>query len=243
MHLSPDTDTGEEVSELVEYLKDHELSMGLRSENGETCSMGAINLVFRGELSDEALPGMSVVVWRWIVRVQDAYPSSMRNSPEWKALLPVAAVSPKSKEPAQIKLLLEVVFEEAIVLLNTPRLNGYQHEWEGMVREKNLLHVNRVLRALAENRRYDKAFRVATYLKDCLNAYSNYLKASKPEYIAAAAADPDRAKLHMSHTHLLDLIASNLVATAVLLRVPGSENSDSMPVRILSQLLQVEEHE
>ena len=55
------------------------------------CSVAAINLALTGELTDQVPRCMSTVIGHWIISTQDNLSDEVRNSAEWRDLLPLAA--------------------------------------------------------------------------------------------------------------------------------------------------------
>ena len=89
--------TAEQREKIRDYVTTHHIPQGLGSEEA-ACSVAAINLALTGELTDKIPNCMSPVIGQWIIRIQDSMPDSMRNSDEWKALLPLAAGTGREKE-------------------------------------------------------------------------------------------------------------------------------------------------
>lgn len=75
---------------IAEYLKDNILPIGLGTYHN-ACSIAAINLALTGELTDSIPNCMDLAIGNWIISVQDSMPDHLRNSKEWKLLLPEAA--------------------------------------------------------------------------------------------------------------------------------------------------------
>lgn len=98
--------TLEARTKLTEYLRTHELSCGVGTEES-ACSIAAINLALTGELTDDIPACMSEVIGRWIITVQDAMPAEIRNSARWKTLLPLAAGTGRAKESERIAIILD----------------------------------------------------------------------------------------------------------------------------------------
>lgn len=80
----------EERRKIANYLVTNTLPRGV-GEPDNACSIAAINLALTGELTDDIPACMDPTIGRWIIGVQDAMPDKMRNSREWKYLLPLAA--------------------------------------------------------------------------------------------------------------------------------------------------------
>ena len=123
---------------LIEYLSSHDLAKGLGSEES-ACSIAAINLAISGELTDEIPECMSPVIGKWIIRIQDAIPSEVRNSAEWKRLLPLAAGTGRGKEKERLDLILKWMWTEVLaILLPIATQRGFGKEWGTMLTEKTV---------------------------------------------------------------------------------------------------------
>ena len=130
------TITTEQEQAIRDYLVGRTIPAGLGTAE-EACSIAAINLVLSGKLTDE-IPGcMSPVIGRWIIGTQDAMPDAMRNSDEWRDLLPLAAGTGRLHEAERLALLMGWMW--ATVL---PRLQpladerGFSTEWLAMTTER-----------------------------------------------------------------------------------------------------------
>ena len=132
--------TDADTRALTEYLASHDLVTGKGTTEG-TCSLGAINLAQTNTLTDMVPECMSAVIGRWIIRVQDRMPDQIRNSAEWKALLPSAAATGRdmSDEGRRINLLIDWVWAEPMtrVLPSVAGL-GFEEEWKTMIRIRNI---------------------------------------------------------------------------------------------------------
>jgi hypothetical protein len=104
------TITKDQQQAIAAFLATHELPAGLGSQEA-ACSIAAINLALTGELTDRIPDCMSKVIGEWIIRVQDSMPSTMRNSDEWKRLLPLAAGTGREHESERLKLILAWMWE------------------------------------------------------------------------------------------------------------------------------------
>lgn len=82
------------------------LTSGLGNKHA-ACSVAAINLALTGELTDKIPDCMSRAIGNWIISAQDAMPDSIRNSPEWKNLLPLAAGTGIEKEVTRLILTMD----------------------------------------------------------------------------------------------------------------------------------------
>lgn len=130
--------TQEHEQRLSDYLSSHYIPNGLGSEES-ACSIAAINLAVSGQLSDEIPLCMSEVIGEWILRVQDALPDAMRNSKEWKRLLPLAAGTGRDedKEHSRMSIILEWMWTEVLPQLSaTAAEKGFGGEWAEMLSSK-----------------------------------------------------------------------------------------------------------
>jgi hypothetical protein len=114
-----------------------ELCAGLGSYES-ACSIAAINLALTGELHDGIPACMSEVIGHWIISIQDAIPAYIRNSRQWKSLLPLAAGTGRKKEKERLELLLDWMWNSVL-----PRAQAeadifcFGGPWRVMLNEKN----------------------------------------------------------------------------------------------------------
>ena len=130
------TITQEQADKITAYLESHTLPSGLGSEES-ACSIAAINLALTGKLTDKTPDCMSLVIGRWIIRIQDAMPDDMRNSLGWKRLLPLAAGTGRDLEPQRKAVAMEWMW--TVVLTQLQPLadkHGYGDAWLRMTTEK-----------------------------------------------------------------------------------------------------------
>ena len=130
------TITQEQADKITAYLASHILPSWLGTEES-ACSIAAINLALTGKLTDKIPACMSPVIGRWIIRIQDAMPSDMRNSAEWKRLLPLAAGTGRELEPQRKAIAMEWMW--SVVLPKLQPLadkGGYGDAWLRMTTEK-----------------------------------------------------------------------------------------------------------
>ena len=103
------------------------------------CSIAAINLALTGNLTDVIPDCMSAVIGKWIIGVQDAMPAEIRNSPEWKSLLPFAAGTGRDRESERLKIILDWIWDDVLPLVQpVANENGFGKEWEKMLTAKTL---------------------------------------------------------------------------------------------------------
>jgi hypothetical protein len=102
------------------------------------CSVAAINLALTGELTDEIPDCMSEVTGKWIIGIQDRMPSEMRNSSEWKRLLPLAAGTGRTKEPERLSIVMDWMWESLKPVQPFADANGFGEKWAKMCIEKSI---------------------------------------------------------------------------------------------------------
>jgi hypothetical protein len=130
--------TTEQHQSIVNLLNDTPtLAPGLGSRKCP-CSVAAINLALSNTLIDTIPECMSVVVGKWIIGVQDAMPKGMRNSQEWRSLLPYAAGTGRELENARTAILVNWSWDEvlprALVLADKVNLTEM---WVKVLAERN----------------------------------------------------------------------------------------------------------
>ena len=131
------TITPEQEQAIRDFLADREIVAGLGTKDA-ACSVAAINLALTGELTADVPECMSPVVGRWIIRIQDAAPSEIRNSDEWRELLPLAAGTGRNHETERRGLVLDWMW--TVVLPHLQPLAdkwGFDGAWRRMTSEKS----------------------------------------------------------------------------------------------------------
>ena len=172
------TITPEQQQKIANYLATHELPRGLGTEES-ACSIAAINLSLSGKLTDVIPACMSEAIGQWIIRVQDSMPKEMRNSYEWKQLLPWAAGTGRTKEKERLRLILNWMREKVLPEIQSiADQYGFGEKWQAMCTEKT---------ADAAARAADAAD-YAAYAADYAAAYAAARAAARAAYAAAYAA-------------------------------------------------------
>ena len=129
--------TQETDARLRDYLASHELVAGIGTEES-ACSVAAINLALTEKLTDAIPMCMSKVIGKWMIVVQDAMPSEMRNSPGWKRLLPMAAGTGREREEGRLALVMGWMWETVLPdLQSVADQGGFGAEWRTMCMEKS----------------------------------------------------------------------------------------------------------
>ncbi len=129
--------TQETDARLRDYLASHELADGIGTEES-ACSVAAINLALTAELTDTIPMCMSKVLGQWMIVVQDAMPSEMRNSSGWKRLLPMAAGTGREREEERLALVMDWMWGTVLAdLQSVADQGGFGAEWRTMCVEKS----------------------------------------------------------------------------------------------------------
>ena len=139
--------TPEAEARLRAYLSTRLIPVGLGAADA-ACSMAAINLAIDGRLTGTAPACMSDVIGRWITWAQDSMPAALRNSSEWRDLLPLAAGTGRNLEPDRLNVLLDWLWETVM-----PRLQraaddaSLRPAWQAMCSQRTAASARAVARA------------------------------------------------------------------------------------------------
>ena len=153
----------EASSRLTTWLETHELSSGLGIAD-RACSIAAINLALTGKRTDKVPACMSRVIGRWIIRIQDVMPSSIRNSPDWKSLLPRAAGTGRKHEAERLAIIMDWMWSAAL-----PLVQPFADEY-GFGPEWHLMCTKRTRSAAVAATKAANATYAATYAKAAASA-------------------------------------------------------------------------
>ena len=130
--------TQEADARLRDYLASHELADGIGTEES-ACSVAAINLALTATVTDAIPKCMSKVIGQWMIVVQDAMPSEMRNSLDWKRLLPLAANTGGDREEERLALVMDWMWGTVLPdLQSVADRGGFGAEWRIMCTERSL---------------------------------------------------------------------------------------------------------
>ena len=172
------TITKEQEQAIRDFLVGMDIPAGLGDEKS-ACSIAAINLALTGELTDAIPRCMSPVIGRWIIGVQDAMPHAVRNSDEWRGLLPLAAGTGRDHEKVRRDIVLDWMWGTVLPQLQPiADTHGFGSAWQQMT-ELRTAEAAREARRLAAAADYAAADADA----DAAAAAAAYADA------AAAAAD------------------------------------------------------
>jgi len=128
--------TDQQRAAIAAKLETMSLPSGLGDEHA-ACSIAAINLALTGRLTDDIPACMSEVIGKWIITVQDAMPDAMRNSSEWKSLLPLAAGTGREHEDKRLALILDWMWGTVLPMLQPQAdAGGYGPQWRAMCEER-----------------------------------------------------------------------------------------------------------
>ena len=128
--MNHSTITAEQESAIAAMLsKMPNLPSGIGTEES-ACSIAAINLALTGRLTDE-IPGcMSLVIGKWIIKVQDLAPADMRNSERWRRLLPLAAGTGRGLDLERSSVALDWMWSVVLVQLQPlAEKRGFGESW------------------------------------------------------------------------------------------------------------------
>ncbi len=129
--------TQEADARLRDYLASHELADGIGTEES-ACSVAAINLALTAKVTDTIPMCMSEVIGEWMIVVQDAMPSEMRNSSGWKCLLPMAAGTGREREDVRLALVMDWMWGTVLPdLQSVADQGGFGTEWRTMCMEES----------------------------------------------------------------------------------------------------------
>jgi len=176
--------TERQAANIQEYLAGHKLCHGIGTYE-LACSIAAINLAISGELTDDIPDCMSLVIGKWIIRVQDSMPLEMINSNEWKLLLPLAAGTGRSKEAERKEIIIEWMWQQLKQIQGIADNNGFGKEWKLMCNKKTYRAAAATAYAAATA---DAAAYAVAYAADAADAAATATAAAATADAAAADA-------------------------------------------------------
>ena len=131
--MNHSTITAEQASAIEVMLsRMPDLPSGIGSK-ANACSIAAINLALTGSLTDEIPKCMSIVIGKWIIKIQDTAPVELRNSERWRRLLPLAAGTGRGREAERSSVALGWMW--SVVLPQVQPLadrRGFGESWRKM---------------------------------------------------------------------------------------------------------------
>lgn len=185
--------TTHQADKIRHFLADKHIPAGLGTGD-EACSIAAINLALNGELTDEIPPCMSPVIGRWIIVAQDSMPDALRNSPEWRELLPLAAGTGRDPklEARRLGLIVDWMWTCLASVQPVADASGFGSEWAAMCRTRSGTAAE-VARAAAERAAAWAAERAAAWAaaaEGAAAAAEGAARAARAEGAAWTAFDP-----------------------------------------------------
>jgi hypothetical protein len=178
--MSTITDTQETA--IREWIAAHPtLAVGLGTAE-QACSVAAINLALSGQLTARVPDCMSRVIGRWIIGVQDRMPANIRNSADWRDLLPLAAGTGRAHEAERMAIVMGWMWGTALPMAQ-PVADAHRcgAEWRAMCTQRT------------RDAAYAAAAAAAAYAAAAYAAYA--YAAARAAANAAAAADAAWATL------------------------------------------------
>lgn len=154
------TITPEQQQAIAAFLDGRTIVSGLGSDEA-ACSVASINLALTGRLTDEIPDCMSRVIGLWIIQVQDSMPDEMRNSDEWRRLLPLAAGTGRKHELERQELVLDWMWGALSTLQPLVDQQGFGDPWRQMCELRTAEAARRARQAA-----YDAAAEVAHLAAD-----------------------------------------------------------------------------
>ena len=154
------------------------------------CSIAAINLALTGKLTDEIPKCMSLVIGKWIIKIQDSAPAELRNSKYWRHLLPLAAGTGRDRDAERSSVVMDWMW--SVVLPQLQPLadkHGFGELWRKMCDLRTRAAANAA--ANAANANADAAANAAANLTAAYaaNAAANAANAANANANADAAAN------------------------------------------------------
>ena len=125
------TITPKQQASIAATVERMQLASGLGDEEN-ACSIAAINLALSGELTDRIPDCMSHVVGSWIIAIQDRMPNEMRNSNDWKRLLPLAAGTGRDHEPERLAMIIDWMWSALTLVQPVADAGGFGVQWAEM---------------------------------------------------------------------------------------------------------------
>jgi hypothetical protein len=127
-----------EMDKIASYIEGRHLGAGRGTET-EPCSVAAINLALTGKLTDDVPGCMSQVIGAVVIRLQGPMPDEMRNSREWRELLPLAAGTGRDpkREKERAAIALEWMWSTVLPQLQPwAERHGFGPEWAAMCEQR-----------------------------------------------------------------------------------------------------------
>ena len=156
------------------------------------CSIAAINLALSGKLTDEIPDCMSLVIGKWIIKIQDSAPADLRNSERWRRLLlPLAAGTGRGREAERSSVALEWMWSAVLPQLQPlADRHGFGELWRKMSDLRTRAAAYAATSAAAASAAY-AADASAASAADAAASAAYAATSAAASYADAAAADAD----------------------------------------------------
>ena len=159
-----------------------ELAVGVGSAE-RACSIAAINLALTGTMTDTMPDCMSRVIWRWVIRVQDPMPATIRDSRAWRDLLVLSAGTGREHEAKRTALVMAWMWDALALVQPRADARGYGVAWATMLRERTVQSARAAYAAA-----YTAVYAAAYAYADAAAAAAAYTAVYAAADAAAAAA-------------------------------------------------------
>ncbi len=210
-----------------------DLAVGLGTKE-RACSLAAINLALTGKLTDAVPACMSLVVGKWIIPIQDKMPAELRNSPEWRQLLPLAAGTGGEKEKERLQLILEWMWGCLAEIQSIADMRGFGPVWAQMICDRTAASADATVYATsATSAAYAYADAYAAYADAYAAATSAAYAATAAAYAAAADAAASAAAATSAAYAATSAAAADAAADAAV-----DFWSKHSPIQLLEKLIQ-----
>ena len=133
--------TPEQQAAILNRVMTHDIAKGVGTAE-TACSIASINLALTGRLTDEIPACMSPVIGRWIIVVQDAMPADIRNSREWRELLPFAAGTGRDHDVERLAIMMNWMWATVLPSVQpVADAGGYGDAWLAMCEQRTVTAV------------------------------------------------------------------------------------------------------
>jgi hypothetical protein len=228
------TISADQFNNIKTYVDTHDLPKGLGDKEAAG-SVAAINLALTGKLTDTIPECMSLVIGNWIIKMQDTMPDAMRNSPDWKTLLPYAAGTGREPEKETERKGLIITWLWEIILPTLQPLadkRGFGRQWAEMLDKKTA----EAAAEAAEAAEAAYAAYAAAYAAEAADAV-DAAEAAYAAYAAAEAAEAAEAANAAAYAANAAAYAANAAAYAATETASSDFFAAIDPPKFLRQLI------
>lgn len=140
------TINSQDFENIQKFVNSHQISKGVGTYES-ACSIASINLALTGKLADNIPDCMSPIIGHWIISVQDQVSHAMRNTVEWRALLPFAAGTGRNpeKEIERVRILRAWFHENMHIANDVLDAHGLGEKWKAAQENFDTVQLNAVL--------------------------------------------------------------------------------------------------